>query len=128
MPVHKTKGGYKYGETGKTYKNKKDAIKQAVAIAYSKAREKGRKPSSEEVEQEISGNPDKITKQANMKNSTLHAVLYKQAAAHYNQYGLLLKVADDEESFYGPRMGRGANHYVNQRQQILGKMGYTEDG
>lgn len=64
MPVHETKGGYKYGETGKTYKNKKDAVKQAIAIAYSKAKEKGRKPSQEEIKEEISGNPDKVEKTA----------------------------------------------------------------
>lgn len=59
MPVHETEGGYQYGKTGKVYKSKKKAIKQAIAIAYSKAREKGRKPKKEEIEVEISGNPDK---------------------------------------------------------------------
>ena len=58
MPVHETKGGYKYGETGKTYKNKKDAIKQAIAIAYSQARREGRKPTREEIMSHIKGNPD----------------------------------------------------------------------
>ena len=58
MPVHEIRGGYKYGETGKTYKKKKDAIKQALAIAYSKARKKGRKPTQEEIETEIKGNPE----------------------------------------------------------------------
>lgn len=89
MPVHKTKGGYKYGETGKTYKDKKSAIKQAIAIAYSKAEKKGRKPSQEEIHTEISGNPDSISKSASMSKSNLHRVLYKQAAAAYNTYGLL---------------------------------------
>ena len=36
MPIRKVKGGYKYGSTGKLYKKKKDAIKQAQAIAISK--------------------------------------------------------------------------------------------
>ena len=32
MPVHKTKGGYKWGKSGKTYKTKAEAEKQARAI------------------------------------------------------------------------------------------------
>jgi hypothetical protein len=32
MPVHKTKGGYKWGRSGKTYPTKKQAMKQARAI------------------------------------------------------------------------------------------------
>lgn len=33
MPVHKTKsGGYKWGKSGKTYKSKAKALKQARAI------------------------------------------------------------------------------------------------
>lgn len=32
MPVHKVKGGYKWGKTGKTYPTKKQAEKQARAI------------------------------------------------------------------------------------------------
>jgi hypothetical protein len=46
MPVHKTKGGYKYGSTGKVYKKKSDAEKQGRAIAISKARKKGYKIST----------------------------------------------------------------------------------
>jgi hypothetical protein len=38
MPVHKTKGGYKYGKTGKVYKSKAGAVKQAKAIHASQAR------------------------------------------------------------------------------------------
>lgn len=38
MPVHKTKGGYKYGKTGKVYKSKAAAQKQARAIHASQAR------------------------------------------------------------------------------------------
>ena len=64
MPVHKTKGGYKYGETGKTYKKKKDAIKQALAIAYSQARKKGRKPTQAEIKAHISGSPEELSKTA----------------------------------------------------------------
>lgn len=70
MPVHETEDGYKYGETGKTYKNKKDAVKQAIAIAYSKAEKKGRKPSQEEIKNEISGNPDTVKKTASAELST----------------------------------------------------------
>jgi hypothetical protein len=32
MPVKKTKSGYKYGEKGKTYKTKAEAVKQGKAI------------------------------------------------------------------------------------------------
>ena len=38
MPVHKTKGGYKYGSAGKTYKSKAKAVKQGKAIKASQAR------------------------------------------------------------------------------------------
>ncbi len=31
MPVRKVKGGYKWGSSGKVYKRKKDALKQARA-------------------------------------------------------------------------------------------------
>ena len=36
MPVRKVKGGYKWGNTGKVYKSKKDAEKQGKAIQASK--------------------------------------------------------------------------------------------
>lgn len=36
MPVHKVKGGYKYGKSGKVYKSRKKAIKQAQAIAINR--------------------------------------------------------------------------------------------
>ena len=42
MPVKKVKGGYKYGQEGKTYSKKKDAIKQGSANRMSKARQRGR--------------------------------------------------------------------------------------
>lgn len=32
MPVHKTKGGWKFGQSGKTYKTKAGAQRQAAAI------------------------------------------------------------------------------------------------
>jgi hypothetical protein len=38
MPVHKTKGGYKYGKVGKTYQTRKQAEKQAAAIRASQRR------------------------------------------------------------------------------------------
>ena len=38
MPVHKTKGGYKYGTKGKVYKSKAKAAKQGRAIKASQAR------------------------------------------------------------------------------------------
>ena len=37
MPVHKVKGGYKYGSKGKTYKSKAKAEKQGRAIKASQA-------------------------------------------------------------------------------------------
>ena len=40
MPVHKVKGGYQYGTTGKVYKKKEDAIKQAIAISISKKKKR----------------------------------------------------------------------------------------
>ena len=39
MPVHKVKGGYKWGKTGKTYPTRKQAEKQARAIYASGWRE-----------------------------------------------------------------------------------------
>lgn len=44
MPVHKVKGGYRYGHPGhghKVFKSKSAAMKQAKAIAISKARASG---------------------------------------------------------------------------------------
>lgn len=38
MPVHKVKGGYKYGKTGKVYKSKAKAVKQGRAIKASQAK------------------------------------------------------------------------------------------
>ena len=32
MPIHKVKGGYKWGKIGKTYSSKKKTQKQAAAI------------------------------------------------------------------------------------------------
>lgn len=40
MPIHKVKGGYKYGKTGKVYKSRSKAIKQGQAIAISKKKRK----------------------------------------------------------------------------------------
>lgn len=36
MPVRKVKGGYKWGNTGKVYKSRKDAERQGRAIQASK--------------------------------------------------------------------------------------------
>lgn len=38
MPIRKVKGGYKYGKSGKVYKSRKKAVKQAQAIAISRKR------------------------------------------------------------------------------------------
>jgi hypothetical protein len=45
MPVHKVPGGWKWGTSGKVYKNKADAEKQAAAIYASGYKEpkKGKK-------------------------------------------------------------------------------------
>jgi len=40
MPIRKVKGGYRYGKTGKVYKQRSKAIKQAKAILISKRRRK----------------------------------------------------------------------------------------
>lgn len=42
MPVHKVKGGYKYGEKGKVYPTKAQAERQGRAIKASQARQKGK--------------------------------------------------------------------------------------
>lgn len=43
MPTRKVKGGYKWGRKGKTYKKKKQALRQARAIYASGWREKKKK-------------------------------------------------------------------------------------
>ena len=40
MPIRKVKGGYKYGKTGKVYKSRKKAVKQAQAINIAKKKRK----------------------------------------------------------------------------------------
>lgn len=40
MPVHKVKGGYKYGKTGKVYKSRAKAVKQGQAIKASQNRQR----------------------------------------------------------------------------------------
>ncbi len=40
MPVHKVKGGYRYGTSGKVYKTKAEAEKQGRAIHAAQARRK----------------------------------------------------------------------------------------
>lgn len=78
MPVHKVKGGYQWGNTGKVYKGKdakKKAIKQAIAVAYSKARREGKdKPSKADVEMQIN-------KHASNKDLNLY-LLEKKAATY----------------------------------------------
>lgn len=41
MPVHKAKGGYRYGNKGKVYKSKAKAEKQGRAIKASQNRKGG---------------------------------------------------------------------------------------
>jgi hypothetical protein len=43
MPVQKVKGGYRWGKTGKVYKTKKEAEKQAKAIYASGYKKNKRK-------------------------------------------------------------------------------------
>ena len=43
MPVRKVKGGYKWGETGKVYKNKEDAERQGRAIRVAQKKRKKKK-------------------------------------------------------------------------------------
>ena len=42
MPVHKVKGGYKYGTKGKVYPTKEQAEKQGRAIKANQNKKKGR--------------------------------------------------------------------------------------
>jgi hypothetical protein len=42
VPINKTKGGYKWGSKGKTYKKKEDAVKQAKAAYASGYKKKKR--------------------------------------------------------------------------------------
>lgn len=42
MPVHRTKGGWKYGSKGKTFKRKSDAERQGRAIKANQQRAKKR--------------------------------------------------------------------------------------
>lgn len=42
MPVHRVKGGYKWGKTGKIYKSRSKAVKQGKAIRANQARKKGK--------------------------------------------------------------------------------------
>lgn len=42
MPVHKTKGGYQFGKSGKVYKTKEQSEKQARAIYASGYKEKNK--------------------------------------------------------------------------------------
>lgn len=83
MPVHKVKGGYQWGETGKVYKGrdaKKKAIKQAIAIAYSEAERRGKdKPSQEDITKTIKG--EEITKEANMNYPIRNTMSYLQKRA-----------------------------------------------
>lgn len=43
MPVHKTNGGYKFGESGKTYPTRQQAERQGQAIYASGYRENKKK-------------------------------------------------------------------------------------
>ena len=43
MPVHKVKGGYQWGKTGKVYKTKAEAEKQGKAIYAKGYKPKGKK-------------------------------------------------------------------------------------
>ena len=43
MPVRKVKGGYRWGSTGKVYKQKSKALRQGRAIKASQAKRKKKK-------------------------------------------------------------------------------------
>jgi len=43
MPIVKVKGGYRWGSSGKVYKNRKDAERQAAAAYASGYKSKGKK-------------------------------------------------------------------------------------
>lgn len=42
MPVHRTKGGYKWGKVGKTYPTRAQAERQGRAIRASQAKRQGK--------------------------------------------------------------------------------------
>ena len=119
MPVHETKGGYKYGETGKTYKDKKSAIKQAIAIAYSKAREKGRKPTQREITAEIKGSPDELAKTASATRRLLRP-LAKIAADPFNPVADALAYYDARGKTSVSPEGVGVSRNVGAKPGELG--------
>ena len=43
MPIKKVKGGYRFGDSGKVYKSREDAERQAAAIYASGYKEKKKK-------------------------------------------------------------------------------------
>lgn len=43
MPIKKVKGGYKWGDSGKVYKKREDALKQGRAIKASENKKKKKK-------------------------------------------------------------------------------------
>lgn len=43
MPIHKVKGGFKWGKSGKTYPTRNQAVKQAMAIYASGYKKNGKK-------------------------------------------------------------------------------------
>lgn len=63
MPVHKVKGGYQWGKTGKVYKTKAEAEKQGKAI-YASGYNKGGTATKSRVNE--SGNYTKPTMRKNL--------------------------------------------------------------
>lgn len=63
MPVHKVKGGYKWGKTGKVYKTKAEAEKQGRAI-YASGYAKGGSATKSRVNE--AGNYTKPTMRKNL--------------------------------------------------------------
>lgn len=43
MPVYKVQGGYRWGQSGKVYKNREDAVKQGRAIEANKMKQRRKK-------------------------------------------------------------------------------------
>lgn len=117
MPIHSAgKDAYQWGKTGKVYKGKdakKKAIKQAIAIAYSEAKRRGKKkPSQEEIEETIKG--EEITKEESMLNKSASELrvlnaLYKIADAISQEEANRINMPKRDYETYNRTRGGAAN-------------------
>ena len=102
MPVHKVKGGYKWGKTGKTYPTKAQAEKQARAIYASGWKE------NKEVNKI---NKMKKRNVIRLTESDLHRVIKEsvnQVLMEYSDemYGKIYNTPSTDDPFYNMRLER----------------------